>query len=142
MNIRFHSIEGAQEPRDKTTDSFEGMNPGQLLVWFISRGPRLTTLQGHPVHVGCLEGAIRRNKTPLRQDLRLKQPPVSAAFRPHPKDAAAAGREPVPSRPCDQSRQSAQITDIFKSIESNLHDGYYTTGGALKRTVPGFSCSC
>ena len=28
-----------------------------------SRGPHLTTLHGHPVHVGCLEGAIGRNKT-------------------------------------------------------------------------------
>ena len=28
-----------------------------------SRGPHLTTLHGHPVHVGCLEGAIGTNKT-------------------------------------------------------------------------------
>ena len=33
------------------------------LVWYTPRGPHLTTLHGHPVHVGCLEGATGRNKT-------------------------------------------------------------------------------
>ena len=30
-NIRFHSIEGAQVSRDKTTDSFNGMNLSSCL---------------------------------------------------------------------------------------------------------------
>ena len=34
----------------------------KLLVWYTPRGPHLTTLHGHPVHVGCLEGATGRNK--------------------------------------------------------------------------------
>ena len=59
-------------------------DPHKLLVWFTSRGLRLTTLQGHPVHVGCLEGAIRRNKTTQVQFGIMTPPLVGPAILPFP----------------------------------------------------------
>ena len=44
----------------------------------------LTTLHGHPVHVGCLEGAIRRNKTTQVQFGIMTPPLVGPAILPFP----------------------------------------------------------
>ena len=108
--------------------------PGLLLVWYISRG---STPQPHMDSSPCMlfGGCHQEDNTPLRQDPRLKYHQPLPPFRPHRRMLPRPAKGPLPRTLRLLMPPGCSVNGHFKSIESHLHDGYYTTKTPVKDFV-------
>ena len=72
-------------------------------------------------------GCHQEDNTPLRQDPRLKYHQPLPPFRPHRRMLPRPAKGPLPRTLRLLMPPGCSVNGHFKSIESHLHDGYYTT---------------